>query len=36
MATYTERARALRPYIVNAAENLSDTDEEKAVEQIHE
>ena len=32
MATYTERARALRPYIVKAAENLSDTDAAKAVE----
>jgi len=32
MATYTERARALRPFIVKAAENLSDTDAAKAVE----
>ena len=31
MATYTERARALRPYIVKAAENLSDKDAAKAV-----
>ena len=32
MATYTERARALRPYIVKAAESLNDTDAAKAVE----
>ena len=32
MATYTERARALRLFIVTAAENLSDTDAAKAVE----
>lgn len=32
MATYTERARALRPYIVKASASLSDTDALKAKE----
>ena len=32
MATYTERARALRPYIEQASASLSDSDAVKAVE----